>query len=53
MSHQQMSNEVKYKASLLFLKEMVSKGLLTLEECDQVDRLNKQLYCPQWAEVYP
>lgn len=52
MLHQQMSNEVKYKAALLFLNELVSKGMLTQKEYEQVDRLNKQLYVPQWAEVY-
>lgn len=53
MQHQQIGNEVKYKAAQLFLEALVEKGLLTGEEYQRADQLNRQLYQPQWAEVYP
>jgi len=52
MSKTQMSNEIKYKAALSLLKSLFEKGLITLEEYTEVDKVNQRLYTPQFAEVY-
>ena len=52
MSRTQMSNEIKYKVALFLLNSLLEKGLITLEEYKEVDKVNQCLYTPQFAEVY-
>jgi hypothetical protein len=52
MSRTQMSNEIKYKVALSLLKSLLEKGFITLEEYQEVDKVNQRLYTPQFAEVY-
>lgn len=52
MSKAQEANEVKYKASLKLLDIMVRRGLISSEEYEEIDHLNRQTFSPELAEVY-
>jgi len=52
MSNNQISNEIKYRIALSLLKSMLSRGIITIEELKEVDKINQCLYNPQFAEVY-
>jgi len=39
-----LSNEVKYKMALNFLKRLLDQGLITLDEFEIADRLNAEKY---------
>lgn len=52
MSKEQAANEVKYKITLKFLRILLQKGLITSEEYEKIDDLNRQTFQPQLAKVY-
>jgi hypothetical protein len=52
MSHAQTVNEIKYKTALSLLNSMLEKGLITLAELKEIDRLNQNSFTPCLAEVY-
>jgi hypothetical protein len=52
MSKSQMSSEIKYKIALSLLKSLLAKGIITPDECMEVDKINQRLYTPQLVEVY-
>ncbi|WP_313180875.1 SHOCT domain-containing protein [Lacrimispora sp.] len=52
MSKEQAANEVKYKITLKFLKILLRNGLITEEEYEEIDALNRQTFQPLLAKVY-
>jgi hypothetical protein len=52
MSQTQITNEIKYKVALSLLDSMFEKGLITLSELKEIDRLNRNSFTPTLAEVY-
>lgn len=52
MSQTQITNEIKYKVALSLLNSMFEKGLITLSELKEIDRLNRNSFTPTLAEVY-
>lgn len=52
MSQTQITNEIKYKIALSLLNSMFEKGLITLSELKEIDRLNRNSFTPSLAEVY-
>lgn len=46
MTQQQISNEVKYRIALAFLKKLLQQGIITEQEFIEADRLNAQCYKP-------
>ncbi|MCR4436956.1 MAG: hypothetical protein QHH06_15000 [Clostridiales bacterium] len=52
MSQTQITNEIKYKIALSLLNSMLEKGLITLSELKEIDRLNRNSFTPFLAEVY-
>ncbi|MFT4104769.1 MAG: hypothetical protein QM657_03330 [Lacrimispora sp.] len=52
MSKEQAANEVKYKITLKFLRILLQKDLITSEEYEKIDDLNRQTFQPQLAKVY-
>ena len=52
MSQTQITNEIKYKMALSLLNSMLEKGLITLSELKEIDRLNRNSFTPFLAEVY-
>ena len=52
MSQTQITNEIKYKIALSLLNSLLEKGLITLSELKEIDRLNRNSFTPFLAEVY-
>lgn len=52
MSQTQINNEIKYKIALSLLNSLLEKGLITLSEFKEIDRLNRNSFTPTLAEVY-
>lgn len=52
MSQTQITNEIKYKMALSLLNSLLEKGLITLSELKEIDRLNRNSFTPSLAEVY-
>ncbi|WP_313560042.1 SHOCT domain-containing protein [Ruminiclostridium cellobioparum] len=52
MSKEQAANEVKYKITLKLLNILLLNGLITQEEYEEIDDLNRQTFQPQLAKVY-
>jgi len=52
MSKEQTANEVKYKITLKYLEILLRNGLITSEEYEEIDALNRQTFLPQLAKVY-
>lgn len=52
MSQTQITNEIKYKIALSLLNSLLEKGLITLSELKEIDRLNRNSFTPALAEVY-
>jgi hypothetical protein len=52
MSKEQTANEVKYKITLKYLGILLRNGLITNEEYEEIDALNRQTFLPQLAKVY-
>lgn len=52
MSQTQVANEIKYKIALSLLNAMLEKGLITLSELKEIDKLNQNSFTPCLAEVY-
>ncbi|NSW90144.1 MAG: hypothetical protein HPY74_05590 [Firmicutes bacterium] len=52
MLQMQIANEVKYKVALLLLNSLLERGLITLYELKEIDRLNRNSFAPSLAEVY-
>ena len=52
MSKMQEANEVKYKVALKLLNIMLRNNLITPEEYEKIDYLNRQTFSPELAEVY-
>lgn len=52
MSQEQLINEVKYKTSVYLLNSMLEKGMITLSEYSEIDRLNRASFSPDLAGVY-
>ncbi len=52
MSKEQTANEVKYKITLKYLGILLRNGLITNEEYEEIDALNRQTFLLQLAKVY-
>ncbi|MBS4534391.1 hypothetical protein GOQ29_02030 [Clostridium sp. D2Q-14] len=52
MSKEQKANEVKYKITLKLLGILLRNGLITQEEYEEIDKLNRQTFLPHLAKVY-
>jgi hypothetical protein len=52
MSEEQLIKEVKYKTSLYILNSLLEKGIITIVEYHEIDRLNKASFTPDLLGVY-
>lgn len=53
MSQEQLQNEINYTRSVNFLKKMLEKGLINIEEFRKIDLLNRQSFSPNLAAIMP
>ncbi len=52
MTKDQAANEVKYKITLKLLGILLNNELITEEEYEKIDELNRQTFHPQLEKVY-
>lgn len=52
MSTRQEANEVKYKSALKLLTILFRNGVITQQEYEQIDALNRETFSPELAKVY-
>ena len=52
MSKSQEANEVIYKVALKLLNIMLRNGLISPDEYEKIDELNRQTFSPELAKVY-
>lgn len=52
MSKDQSRQEVQYKMALKMLQILLRRGIVTEEEYEKIDALNRQSFSPQLAKVY-
>jgi hypothetical protein len=52
MTEEQMRNEVMYKISVVMLKNMLEKGIITKKEYDEINILNLETFSPELKELY-
>lgn len=52
MSKGQEANEVSYKISLKLLNILLRNAIITPEEYEEIDLLNRQTFSPELAKVY-
>ncbi|WP_313232591.1 SHOCT domain-containing protein [Tissierella praeacuta] len=52
MTKEQLSKEVEYKMALKLLNILLSRGMITDEEFEKIDELNRQTFSPELSEVY-
>lgn len=52
MSKEQSRQEVQYKMALKMLQILLRRGIVTEEEYEKIDNLNRQSFSPQLAKVY-
>lgn len=52
MSKEQSRQEVQYKMSLKMLNILLRRGIVTEDEYEKIDTLNRQSFSPQLAKVY-
>lgn len=52
MSRQQEANEVMYKAALKLLNILLRNGIITEQEYEKIDKLNRETFSPELAKVY-
>jgi len=52
MSKEQAANEVKYRITLKLLAIMLRRELITQEEYEKIDELNRQTFLPALTKVY-
>ena len=52
MSKEQSRQEVQYKMALKMLQILLRRGIVTEEEYEKIDDLNRQSFSPQLAKVY-
>jgi len=51
MSQEQMQNELNYCLALRIIKKMLIKGLITDDEFKKIDRLNRNSFKPELAQI--
>ena len=52
MSKEQSRQEVQYKMALKMLQILLRRGIVTEDEYEKIDALNRQSFSPQLAKVY-
>ncbi|MBU5255244.1 MULTISPECIES: SHOCT domain-containing protein [Tissierella] len=52
MTKEQLSKEVEYKMALKLLNILLNRGMITDEEFEKIDELNRQTFSPELSEVY-
>lgn len=52
MSKDQEANEVRYKMALKLLNILFREGLISQEEYEKIDILNRDTFSPELARVY-
>lgn len=52
MSTRQEANEVKYKSALKLLNILFRNDVITQQEYEQIDALNRETFSPELAKVY-
>lgn len=52
MTKEQAKSEVQYKMAQKMLDILLRRGIVTEEECQKIDDLNRQSFSPQLAKVY-
>lgn len=52
MTKEQSKGEVQYKIALRMLDIMLRRGIVSEEEYEKIDDLNRQSFSPQLAKVY-
>jgi predicted transcriptional regulator len=52
MTKEQSQSEVQYKMAQKMLDILLRRGIVTEEECQKIDSLNRQSFSPQLAKVY-
>ena len=52
MTREQSKGEVQYKMALKMLDILMRRGIVSEEEYEKIDHLNRQSFSPQLAKVY-
>ena len=52
MTREQSKGEVQYKMALKMLDILMRRGIVSVEEYEKIDHLNRQSFSPQLAKVY-
>lgn len=52
MTKEQLSKKVEYKMALKLLNILLNRGMITDEEFEKIDELNRQTFSPELSEVY-
>lgn len=52
MTKEQLSKEVEYKMAVKLLKILLNRGIISDEEFEEIDELNRQTFSPELAKVY-
>lgn len=52
MTKEQLRKEVEYKMSLKMLKILLNREMISEEEFEKIDKLNRQTFSPELREVY-
>lgn len=52
MTKEQSNAEVQYKMALKMLDILLRRGIVTEDEYEKIDKLNRQSFSPQLAGVY-
>ena len=52
MSKEQSRQEVQYKMALKMLQILLRRGIVTEDEYEKIDALNRQSFSPQLVKVY-
>ena len=52
MSNEQIQNEINYKRAKKYVERMLTKGIITQALFKEIDRMNREVFCPELAELY-
>ncbi|MBZ2174356.1 hypothetical protein K8M07_03750 [Schnuerera sp. xch1] len=52
MTKEQSIKEVEYKMALKLLNILLTRGIITEDEYEKIDELNRQTFLPEFSGVY-
>lgn len=52
MTNEQMQNEVMYQGTMLVVKQLLKKGIISDDECEQIDTMFRQKYAISLSTLF-